>query len=114
MKKHKIKIPIYNGSLIILFTKDFNKVASKYKLKKLLDQDLNGFGAFCTAQPTKKGLTQYFLIFSKKPTHSVIAHEAIHATNWIMSDRKIVPDLINDEPQAYLLGWIVKQVYKYK
>lgn len=109
---HKVNIPIYHGKLFIFFTKDFNKVAKKYNLKKLIGEDLNGFGAFCTAQENKKGITQYFLIFGKKPSHSIIAHECIHAVNWIMSDRKIAPDLINDEPQAYLLGWVVSQVYK--
>jgi hypothetical protein len=40
-----------------------------------------------------------------------IAHEAFHVSSFIMKRVGINPDVNNDEAQAYLLSWIVEQVY---
>lgn len=40
-----------------------------------------------------------------------IAHEAIHIKNMVYSHSGIKHDLANDEPEAYLTGWIVGQIY---
>jgi len=40
-----------------------------------------------------------------------IAHEAIHIKNMVYSHSGIKHDLSNDEPEAYLTGWIVGQIY---
>ena len=41
---------------------------------------------------------------------SVVAHEAVHIANYVFIRCGIMPDLENDEPQAYLVGWIVNQI----
>lgn len=114
MKIYRIDIPIYFGYLIIVFDNDFKEVISKLKIETRGRDNLHEFGAFTTSQRNKKGITQYFLIFKKSPNHSEIAHEALHLTNWIMLDRGLVSDWVNDEAQAYLLGWVVAQVYNRK
>jgi DNA-binding transcriptional regulator YiaG len=43
---------------------------------------------------------------------STIAHEALHITSFVMKRVGMHPDVNNDEAQAYLLSWIVEQVYK--
>jgi len=45
-------------------------------------------------------------------TIGTISHEAFHITSFIMKRIGIKPDVNNDEAQAYLLSWIVEQVYK--
>ena len=43
---------------------------------------------------------------------STIAHEADHIVSFIFKRVGIKLDLDNDEPHAYLLGYIVEQIYK--
>ena len=81
----------------------------KYKLK----EDVNLYGAITFSSHKKSGYTRYVMAFSGKTTPSIIAHEAVHIVNHIYFDRKIDLDLINDEPQAYLLGWIVQKCHKF-
>lgn len=107
MLSQKIKIPIYHGDLVLIQTNNFKKVSKKYKLTSL-----KGIGACAFPYPKKCGRTRYFIIVRNDVTPSVIAHEALHTVNSIMHDRWIKSDLDNDEPQAYLLGWIVKQCHK--
>lgn len=47
-------------------------------------------------------------MFAQKRDHGTIAHEAHHVANIILADRGVVASRENDEPQAYLEGWIVK------
>jgi hypothetical protein len=115
MKKHKIDIPIYFGYLILVFENDFKKAIEKLKLDTKGRTNLPEYASITFSERNKKGVSQYFILFKKgTKDHSVIAHEALHVVNWIMSDRGIACDLINDEPQAYLLGWVIKQIYKFK
>jgi len=102
----KIKIPLYHGDLVLIQTNNFKKVSKKYKLT-----DLKGIGACAFPHPKKSGYTRYFMIVRKDVTPSIIAHEATHVVNGIFQDRWIKPDLLNDEPQAYLLGWVVRQCH---
>lgn len=41
-----------------------------------------------------------------------IAHEALHASYMILCNAGWKPDPKNHEPQAYLVSWIVREVYK--
>lgn len=107
--KIKIKIPIYFGNLIIIFTKDVKKVDEKYKL------GLNGedYPAFVKGNNNKKGVSRYYIVFDiNYIDHETIAHEVTHCANWIFYDRKIKQDFLNDEPYAYLVGWVTDQIYK--
>ena len=45
-------------------------------------------------------------------TCRTIAHEAVHATNAIFQHLDIALSTENDEPQAYLLGFIVEEINK--
>ncbi len=44
-----------------------------------------------------------------KDDFSALAHECLHATNFTMRRAGCLPDLDNDEPQAYLLENIYQQ-----
>jgi hypothetical protein len=39
-----------------------------------------------------------------------IAHEIVHLKNYIYQDIGIESDRFNDEPEAYLTGWLFKQI----
>lgn len=52
------------------------------------------------------------LDIQKDVSPGILAHEAVHITNFIFRTCHIDADLVNDEPYAYLLGWIVEQISK--
>jgi hypothetical protein len=43
---------------------------------------------------------------------ATIAHEAVHACNTIFESKGIRLDVNNDEPQAYFVDYLVKEIYK--
>lgn len=45
-------------------------------------------------------------------TPGLIAHEALHIVHHVFIECLIEPDMYNDEPQAYLLGWVVDKISK--
>ena len=46
-------------------------------------------------------------------TPGIIAHEAVHAKNMLFDDVNIVCDLINDEPEAYMVEWFTDQASEF-
>ncbi len=45
-------------------------------------------------------------------SEGVVAHEAIHIKNLVMAHAGIHHDFKNDEPEAYMTGQIVTEIYK--
>jgi hypothetical protein len=53
------------------------------------------------------------ITFHGKPTLSDVVHESFHASSRILHYVGHKPDHLNDEPQAYLLDWIVEAAQKF-
>lgn len=106
MRKHKIKIPIYFGELILVQDKNFTKISKKLNIS----ENLNNYESFVTTRETNKGQIQYYAVFRKgKIENSIIVHECVHLTNQIFNYTCTQLDINNDEPQAYLTGWLFSQ-----
>lgn len=108
LKKKKIKIPIYFGNLIVILTDDLNNIGYKGVIP-----DMSDCYAYCFKE-NSNGFTDYYIVLdieNVKP--SIIAHEALHCVGEIFEDRGIKMDINNDEPQCYLLGWVVKQCHEF-
>jgi hypothetical protein len=52
----------------------------------------------------------HVLIHSKSAAMSVIAHEAVHASSFILEAVGVIADWENDEVQAYLVGLLCEKV----
>lgn len=103
-------IPIYYGYLRIVITKDFAKAFKKFGGK--WDSDVNNYDAFVYNDKTKDGINRHSVYLKPKPTHSVVAHEVVHLVNALYVNSGMQLDRHNDEPQAYLTGWFVSEIYK--
>lgn len=102
MKSKTVDIPIYFGKLIIIKTDDFKEVDRVYKTKaknKLYDA--------IVFKTIKEG---HHVVAIKVVDWSVIAHETVHLVNNIFLECGIQLDRVNDEPQAYLTGWIINEI----
>ena len=105
MIKKTINIPIYQCKLTIILDKDLSYVTKKYKTI-----DLSNYGAVTMRIPDKH--SEYIIAFEYSEG-SIIAHEVTHLVNYVFKDRGVELDLNNDEPQAYLTGWLFKEIDKF-
>lgn len=109
MKIKKAKVPLYTASeLTVVYTDDFNKYAEKKHFE--YDVDTNTFAAGVIE--LEKG-SPTILINPETATPGIIAHECKHALNAIFRYSRIDLDIHNDEPECYLLTWIVDFVHKH-
>lgn len=108
---YKEKIPIYHGEIWIIFSDDFIESGKELGIEfrksaneclgLALRKEIKGPGVYCIFIKTHKRLSV-----------DVLAHEALHIVNYIFEDRGISINTKNDEPQAYMLGWVLSNVYK--
>jgi len=108
-----IKIPLYHQYLQIIICDDAEKEIDQINKKYPANIDRFEFSGY------SEGRGKFNLIVLNKKyltdepfTISTIAHEAFHITSFIMKRVGIHPDVNNDESQAYLLSFIVEEVYK--
>jgi uncharacterized protein YlbG (UPF0298 family) len=103
MIKTTIDIPIYCCKLTIILDKDLSYVEKKYKTKSLSD-----FGAVTLKDEDK--YRHYVVALTDADHLSNIAHEIVHLKNHIYLDCAMELDRYNDEPEAYLTGWLFDQI----
>lgn len=102
MRKTTIDIPIYQCKLTIILDKDLSYIEKKYGTKSLSD-----YGAVTMRVPNK--FSEYIIAFEYSEG-TIIAHEIVHLKNYIYQDKGIELDRFNDEHEAYLTGWLFKQI----
>lgn len=116
-KELRCSVPIYKTQLIIVNTDKASKL-KKYEL----DDYYEGMNIYASThnQSLKNGNRygcRIVIVFNTKllPKNiitGVVAHESLHASNFIFDRKGIEVDRENDEPQAYLIQWIANKCYK--
>lgn len=111
MKIYKKPVPIYFGELLIIVSNDFKKDLEKNNIeyKGTIERGWKGL----SINRINKGKHRFIMLLNRKPTHSTIAHECLHLAHYILDEVYAKPDFHNDEPLAYLLSYIIDEVYKY-
>jgi hypothetical protein len=95
---YKATIPLYNRSFHIALS---NKAAGEligdiYVVETGMVQEL---------------LSDIPLMILIEKSHEVIVHECTHMALCIMATIGMTPDIDNQEPMAYMMGFIAEQVY---
>lgn len=104
----KKKIPIYFGELVVIFNDDFQESLKPYKI----EYDTAGCdGLFLLIGNNKK--SHFTILLESKPKHAVIAHEVVHCTHRLLDGVRHEATFVYDEPEAYLHGWIIKEIYDF-
>lgn len=103
----KITVPLYFCNLGIHVTKNLEKTLNDVNY----DGDLIG-DAYCVFDTD---ITRtYDLVFRyDRMDYGMIAHECFHLTHIIMRDINKRYDVENDEPEAYLIQFLVGAVYDF-
>ena len=107
MKQKTIDIPIYECSLTIIIDKNFDYALKKYNLTGNYDN----YGALTFGNNSNH--KHYVVVFTDANHLSTIVHEIVHIKNHIFIDIGATLDLDNDEPEAYLSGWLFDQIYNF-
>lgn len=116
-REKKFRCPVYDMQMCIIVTDNYKEINKRHDLEF---EDI----IFCHTvkggikiSSEKELRSCIYLIFNPKYkfedrylTHGVIAHECFHATNFLFMIIGAKPDINNDEPQAYLINYLVDQV----
>jgi len=103
----KYEIPLYRGSLLVIHTEDLKSIEAEFDLEDTTEMD-----GFVFEQKDRNENPLYVVVFKGKPSPGVIAHESLHIVSAIYRDVHADFCLHNEEPQCYLLEWIVDQIHK--
>jgi hypothetical protein len=122
LRHKKIELPLYSRkkssalNIIVADEKGWNKGLELIDSYNDIKENLFGFRdvrAFCV-MTNKNGVEHFWIVFKPKDLDlNTISHEIVHAVNFIYLSRGIKPDLNNDEPQAYLTGWVTEVTTKF-
>lgn len=104
-----ITIPIYYGKLVLFQLDDLKDIPKEFDP----EFDTHGYNGLTWTHDSETGFRYFCMAFEMNTTQKIIAHESYHCLNNIFEHRGIQHDLRNDEPAAYLLGWIVERCHKY-
>lgn len=106
MRKKNVRVPIYFGWFIMIQLDDLSLLCKKYGLRPISNQSHEAT-AF-------RHNGNYVVAFQNKPIdYSNISHEVVHLVNYIFYDCGVLLDTENDEPQAYLTGWLFSEIEKF-
>ena len=113
LKKHKI--PIYGGQLWVCVANSFTKAVEEIENTtdiKLDDEkdDLRKASAMTYQFYMPDGRFRVLIVLKPRSSVDFIAHESLHVVNWVFKHCGVRYSLDNDEPQCYLLGWVVKKI----
>jgi hypothetical protein len=104
MVKTTKDIPIYFGKLTVVLVDDWKELGALYGI----DVDPNLYDAVMFQQ-----IDDEYIVAIKKISWSVIAHEIVHIVNAIFISCGVQLDRHNDEPQAYLTGWVANEIEEF-
>jgi hypothetical protein len=105
MNTKKIKIPLYFGCLIVHKIDSFEEINNLYKD---INVPLNTYSAIVFNDKKDN-----IVLAIEEVNYAIIAHEIVHIVNSIFKRAGIKLDLDNDEPQAYLTGYLMKEINKF-
>lgn len=106
LKRKLINIPIYGCRLTVIVSSDLSGIAKMFKLK----EDVSNFGAFTFKDESKY---RHYVMVLEDDWRPNVVHEIVHIVNYIYIDCAMKLDKHNDEPQAYLSGWLYGQIEKF-
>ncbi|QQV91428.1 hypothetical protein M1M25_gp112 [Tenacibaculum phage Gundel_1] len=115
-KQKKIVIPIYGQDMYFIDTNDCDKLNNTHAT----EEEKEPYAVALTLYKYKNGDSNayYAIVLNTKSSHGkpsigVLAHECLHIVNMISHNLGMKPDFKNDEPQAYLLDYLVDKAMKF-
>lgn len=108
-----IELPIYNLDIVAIIDDSWDIHNKKFKLQ--LDQEDLQYHALTSIHPEYRGKHEIYVLF--KPVYldyNTITHELMHIVMYSCSLIGIEPEVANDEPLAYLQGYIGQKLFEFR
>ena len=110
--KRVVKIPIFYGNFIILFSDDENEVKKVVNYNGSLEEFAFTFHNFL--YKGRESFAVCFNFWTHEPVSlGTIVHEVNHAGNRLLLSRGAEPDFSNDEVESYIKGWMADEISKF-
>lgn len=113
IKTKKLLIPLYEQTLVIATSSKCEDLSEFTKKNDWENTEMNYSGN--SGASFTDGSGKYFITLRTdiKLTPGVIAHECKHTINALYQDLSIKLCTVNDEPECYLLTWMVDTVWEF-
>lgn len=105
MKYACLDVPIFNKTVHFYCSDDVD-VCCVRTACEFIDKKFDAGMTVC------KDGEVYVFIFKEHENASTVAHECLHAANYILGLCGMEANENNDETQAYLMGWLIDQWYE--
>lgn len=112
MKTKRFKLPLYAPTLYVVVGKVTGEELYRYGKKVGVDipnLKAEGYERSCGSCNFKDGVV---ILWLEKVRAGLLAHECLHAVNFILKDAGITPTESSEEAYTYLLEWMVEAVWK--
>lgn len=114
MQVTTIELPIYEIDLVIVVDKDWEKANKKFKLE-LEPNWLKAHAlTYCDLEADTTKAEIYLLIKDYDFSYNTVSHELFHIISIICDLRDINMDKGNDEPLAYLQGYLGEKILNFR
>jgi hypothetical protein len=108
-----IELPIYHLDIVILISDSWETYNKKFKLN--LDSEYLSAHAVTTVHPEYKEKHEIYLLLKPKYLdYNTLCHELMHLVMYICDLKGIRPEQDNDEPLAYLQGYLAEELFKFR
>lgn len=106
-KRKKIKLSTYNCNVVFVITDQLiltvNNIYKALKCKELFSSEAEG--VVLTVD-----IDNYYIVLDiQYLSHNTIAHELYHSVVKVTEDR----DIVDEESQAWLMGYLTQEMYKF-
>jgi hypothetical protein len=118
MEKRSLLIPIYNQTITMVYG-SYNDFSGFIKDKYRYEVKISPFTEGYSLELIAGGARNLFLFFNKSQILSndiqkfvrVMSHELVHLLDYILEYAGIKSDPNNNEPRAYLSGFLARLIY---
>lgn len=114
------KCPIYHTRICFIYTKHkkYKKLFKEFPMFKELfhkKDEIYAHAIKSWVEENGEKFNTIYIVLSggckyNPLTYGTLAHEAFHASGFILDHKGYVPDINNEEPQAYLIEYIMDEL----
>ena len=114
MKPFHIYDKMYNQNYFVCYGWTHNQYHNYFKKAYGVQLDATGLVGQCTTIENESLGRSIIVIFVSKKSNAemtiTLAHECVHAGNKCLRSRGVITDQINDEPLAYLVSYLMREI----
>lgn len=109
----RIKVPIYRAEVLVLVLSDPAELTGALKRRGFDASGWEGQGDWEGLTGAAGGVLVCALVRDMDDAVQVCAHEAVHLSTLLHNWTGMSGDGSSDESEAYLVGWLASQLYRF-